>query len=65
VSLQPGASGPDMAAMGFKKLIQRATAADELIAALGAPLPDLTELRAVLKDSCARLERTLLTAAHD
>jgi hypothetical protein len=64
ISLQPNATGADKSNMGRERLIARATTPDELIAALTAPSPDLAELRAALKDSCTRLERALLAAAH-
>ncbi len=60
ISLQPNAVGADRSSMGRERMIARATTAEELVAALSAPSPEPAELRAALKDSCARLERALL-----
>jgi len=64
VSLQPGAVGPDLTAMGRRGWIARATSEQELVAALAAPTPPCAALRRSLEGSCARLERALLAAGH-
>ena len=60
VSLQPGAVGPDQNAWGRPDgVVPRVTDPAALPAVLGGPATDAHDLRAVMKESCARLDQAI------
>ena len=61
VSLQPGADGMGLRAVGPNGLVPLARTVDGLVAALSAVPPETDGLRRDLKDSCRRLEEFVLS----